>query len=63
MSMIGNLLRVTKAELEEYLKDSSLLEKSIYDEETDDENPNLVDIDKSWDGIVFFADRTRIRRF
>lgn len=53
MSMIGNLLRVTKTELDEYLKDSSLLEKSIYDEETDEENPNLVDIDKSWDGILF----------
>lgn len=53
MSMIGNLLRVTKTELEEYLKDSSLLESSIYDEETDDENPNLVDIDKAWDGIIF----------
>ncbi|MBS1667629.1 MAG: YfbM family protein [Bacteroidetes bacterium] len=51
--MIGNLLRVTKAELDDYLKDSSLLESSIYDEETDEENPNLVDIDKSWDGIVF----------
>jgi hypothetical protein len=53
MSMIGNLLRVTKTELDEFLKDSSLLEKTIYDEETDDENPNLVDIDKSWDGILF----------
>ncbi|MGG9963528.1 YfbM family protein [Ferruginibacter sp. SUN106] len=51
--MIGNLLRVTKTDLEAYLKDSSLLESSIYDEETDDENPNLTDIDKSWDGILF----------
>jgi hypothetical protein len=51
MSMIGNLLRVTKSELEEYLKDSSLLEDKIYDDET--ENENLVDIDKSWDGIIF----------
>ena len=51
MSMIGNLLRVTKTELEEYLKDSSLLEDKIYDVET--ENENLVDIDKSWDGIIF----------
>lgn len=49
MSMIGNLLRVTKSELEEYLKDSSLLEDKIYDDETE----NLVDIDKSWDGIIF----------
>jgi hypothetical protein len=47
--MIGNLLRVTKSELEEYLKDSSLLEDKIYDDETE----NLVDIDKSWDGIIF----------
>jgi hypothetical protein len=51
MGMIGNLLRVTKSELEEYLKDSSLLEDKIYDDET--ENENLVDIDKSWDGIIF----------
>ncbi|GAB2815884.1 YfbM family protein [Ferruginibacter profundus] len=53
MSMIGNLLRVTATDLEAYLQDSSLLEHSIYDEETDDENPNLTDIDKSWDGILF----------
>ena len=53
MSMIGNLLRVTKNELEEYLKDSSLLESRIYNDETDDVDPNFVDIDKSWDGIIF----------
>lgn len=51
MSMIGNLFRVTKSELEDYLKDSSLLEDKIYDDET--ENENLVDIDKSWDGIIY----------
>ena len=51
MSMIGNLLRATKSELEEYLKDSSLLEDKVYDDET--ENEKLVDIDKSWDGIIF----------
>ncbi|MCO5269396.1 MAG: YfbM family protein [Brumimicrobium sp.] len=49
--MIGNLLRVTKSELEDYLKDSFLLEDKIYDDET--ENGNLVDIGKSWDGIIF----------
>jgi hypothetical protein len=53
MSMIGNLLRVTKTELEEYLKDSSLLEERIYDDESDEEDPKLVDIDKSWEGILF----------
>ncbi|QQT28262.1 YfbM family protein [Sphingobacterium spiritivorum] len=49
--MIANLLRVTTSELEAYLKDSSLLEDSIYNDEEDTEN--LVDIDKSWDGIIF----------
>ena len=53
MSMIGNFLRVTKTQLEDYLKDSTLLETRIYDEESDDEDPNLVDIDKSWEGILF----------
>lgn len=51
MGMIGNLLRVTRSELEDYLKDSSLLEDKIYDDETETEN--LTDIDKSWDGIIF----------
>jgi len=53
MGMIGNLLRVTRTELEEYLKDSSLLENRIYNDESDAEDPNLVDIDKSWEGILF----------
>jgi hypothetical protein len=53
MGMIGNLLRVTKVQLDDYLKDSSLLESNIYNEETDDGNPNLVNIDKSWNGIIF----------
>jgi len=44
MSMIGNLLRVTKTKLDEYLKDSSLFENSIYDDETDDENPGIKQI-------------------
>jgi hypothetical protein len=51
MSMIGNLLRVTRKELEEYLKDSSLLEARIYDHE--EEDPKLTNIDKTWDGIIF----------
>jgi hypothetical protein len=51
MSMIANLLRVTKADLDAYLNDSSLLEESVYNDEV--ENPNLVDLDKSWDGILF----------
>jgi Domain of unknown function (DUF1877) len=53
MGMTCTLLRVTKSELEEYLNDSSLLEDRIYDDESEDEDENLIDIDKSWDGIIF----------
>jgi hypothetical protein len=51
MSMIGNLLRVTDAELQTYLTDSTQLENRIYDDSGTD--PALVDIDKAWDGLVF----------
>ncbi|WP_251040580.1 YfbM family protein [Chryseobacterium sp. ISL-6] len=49
--MIGNLLRVKESELENYLKDSSLLLDRINNHDTED--ANLVDIDKAWDGIIF----------
>lgn len=49
--MIAHLLRVTKSELEEYVSESISLENRMYDEETEFEN--LVDIDKTWDGIIF----------
>ncbi len=50
MGMIANFLRVSESELNDYLKDSSLLEDNIY---SDEENSNLADIDKSWGGILF----------
>jgi hypothetical protein len=50
--MIGNFLRVSNAELEEYIKDSSTLEDRIYND-GGDEDPNLVDIEKAWAGILF----------
>ena len=53
MSMIGNLLRVSSGELEAYLKDSSLLEARLDAALDNDDDPNLVDIEKSWDGINF----------
>ena len=52
MSMIGNLMRVSYSELEEYLKESSLFEKRL-DEALENDDPNMIDIDKSWDGINF----------
>jgi hypothetical protein len=51
MGMIGNVLRLKDTELEEYLKDSSLLVNRIYSGNTD--SSNLIDIDKAWEGIVF----------
>ena len=57
MSMIGNLLRVSSSELDEYLNDSSLLEARL-DAALDVDDPNLVDIDKSWDGINFLLTGT-----
>jgi hypothetical protein len=52
MGMIGNYLRVTKDELENYLADSTLLENRVYDDETLNDK-NLIDIDKSWEGLFF----------
>ena len=51
MSRTVKLLRATKAELEAYLKDSSLLEKRIYGDS--EEDPAMINIDKSWEGILF----------
>lgn len=53
MGMTCTLLRVTKSKLEEYLNNSSLLEDRIFNDEPEDEDKNLLDIDKSWDGIIF----------
>lgn len=52
MSMTGNLFRVSNTELNNYLKDSYQLEEAIYSDD-EQEKPNLIDIDKAWDGIIF----------
>src|SRR5687768_16999207 len=52
MSMIGNLFRVTTKDLEEILKDSSLLENKVYSEESVNLE-DLLDLDKSWEGIFY----------
>lgn len=52
MSMIGNLLRVSQSELEEYLMNSKALEERVYPEEYS-EDPNLLDLDKAWESIYF----------
>jgi len=50
--MIGNLFRVTTNDLEEILKDSSVLENKVYSEDSDNMN-DLLDLDKSWEGIFY----------
>jgi hypothetical protein len=52
MGMIGNYLRVSKDELEEYLNDSSKLEDRVYSEKNYPDK-NLMDVDKSWEGIFY----------
>jgi hypothetical protein len=52
MSMIGNLLKVSKAELDQYLEDSTLLEKRVYPKEYIDDS-KLLDLDKAWENIYF----------
>ena len=52
MSMIMEFLRVSKDELKEYIENSELLEERVFSEDID-EDDNLLDLQKSWDGIAF----------
>lgn len=52
MSMIGNLLRVSNAELQSYLENSGLLEERVYPEDYA-EDSCLLDLDKAWESIYF----------
>jgi hypothetical protein len=52
MSMIGNLFRVTTKELDEILKDSSILQNKL-DSAYGDNAGNFLDIDKSWEAIFY----------
>ncbi len=54
MGMIGNLLRISTKELEDFLADSTLLEERIYSE-TDDMSgkENYLDLNKSWEGLFY----------
>jgi hypothetical protein len=61
-SMIGHLLRVTNDELNAYLKNSSLLEERVYND-NGAEDPKLVDIDKSWEGILFLLTGQSLESF
>lgn len=53
MSMICILRRVSQADLDAYLSDSSLLESSLYSDYDEEPADNMIDIDKTWDAILF----------
>ena len=52
MGMTATFLRVTEKELEEYKTNSEKLEDRFHRIEIYDD-PNFIDIDKSWQGIIF----------
>ena len=52
MGMIFHILRASEEQLQAYLADSATLEARIYGAE-DDPEAAPVDLDKSWDGILF----------
>ena len=51
MSMIGNFLQVSPAELAELISDPSRVESVIYP--NGEENENCIDVDKAWHGIHY----------
>ena len=57
MGMTACLIRIPSAKLEDYLTDSEHLENDIHQlfEQTYEEGevPHVLDLDKSWDGIIF----------
>lgn len=53
MGMTASFLRVDPDTLQAFLEDSSLLEDMLYHEDDDIGGDDLIDIDKSWDGILF----------
>lgn len=57
MSMIGNFLQLTPAELDMLIANPADVESFIYPEE--DENENCIDIDKAWHGIHFMLTGTQ----
>lgn len=59
MGMIGNLIRVTRQELNEFLNDSKIVESKIYGDEMM-ESTCYLDLDKSWDGINYILTGTTI---
>jgi Domain of unknown function (DUF1877) len=51
MSMIGNFMRVSMAQLEAFQENSTLLEEKIFNDEGADDD--IMDVDKAWNGIEF----------
>jgi len=58
MSMIGDFILVPFSQLDEYLRDSSLLEDRLeaaleMEEETEETDPAMFSVDKAWDALSY----------
>ena len=53
MSMMGIFIPLSAQELEKYVKDSTLFDLMLDDALDEEENPDWLDIEKSWDGLSF----------
>ena len=53
MSMMGIFIPLTAQELEKYVSDSTLFDMMLDDALDEEENPDWLDIEKSWDGLSF----------
>lgn len=51
--MIGNLIAITEDQLQAFIEDTDLLEKYIYQDDSEEFNKTELDIDKSWHAIHF----------
>jgi len=53
MGMVLNLLRVSSDDLSSFLKDSSLLDDRLDELFESSDSEDLIDLDKSWNGVFY----------
>lgn len=62
MGMIGNVIRVSQSDLNDFLNNSEILESKIYKEDNYGAEW-FLDLDKSWDGINYILTGKRLGEF
>lgn len=53
MGMILSIFRVSEQDLNSFIEDSELLEELVYADEPVEDTLERIDLDKSWDGILY----------